>query len=116
MGQLGEDADHERGADRGVRVSAVQQADLRAHVLEALDAGPLDDTLPQSLLRRFDLVDFADAVRLLHRPQTGKDPEAAWRRMKFDELLAQQLSMRFAYRKRRARRRAGAAQSKRHAH
>ena len=73
-------------------------------MLEALDAGPLDDTLPQSLLRRLDLVDFADAVRLLHRPQTGKDPEAAWRRVKFDELLAQQLSMRFAYRRRRSRR------------
>ena len=83
--------------------AGLKQADLRTHVLEALDAGPLDDTLPQSLLRRLDLVDFADAVRLLHRPQTGKDPEAAWRRVKFDELLAQQLSMRFAYRRRRSR-------------
>ncbi len=84
--------------------AGLKQADLRSHVLEALDAGPLDDTLPQSLLRRLDLVDFADAVRLLHRPQTGKDPEAAWRRVKFDELLAQQLSMRFAYQRRRSRR------------
>jgi ATP-dependent DNA helicase RecG len=83
--------------------AGLKQADLRTYVLEALDAGPLDDTLPQSLLRRLDLVDFADAVRLLHRPQTGKDPEAAWRRVKFDELLAQQLSMRFAYRRRRSR-------------
>ena len=83
--------------------AGLKQADLRRHVLEALDAGPLDDTLPDSLLQRLELVAFADAVRLLHQPQTGKDPEAAWRRVKFDELLAQQLSMRFAYRRRRSR-------------
>ena len=81
----------------------LKQADLRALVLEALDGGPLDDTLPENLRRRLGLVDFAEAVRLLHRPQSGTDPEAAWRRVKFDELLAQQLSMRFAYRRRRSR-------------
>jgi ATP-dependent DNA helicase RecG len=83
--------------------AGLKQSDLRAYVLEALDAGPLDDTLPESLRRQLGLVDFADAVQLLHRPQTGADPEAAWRRVKFDELLAQQLSMRFAYRQRRSR-------------
>jgi len=45
-----------------------------------------------------------DSVRLLHRPNPGDDLAAAWRRVRFDELLAQQLSMRFAYRRRRARR------------
>ena len=83
--------------------AGLKQADLRALVLQALDGGPLDDTLPESLRRRLGLVDFAEAVQLLHRPQTGTDPEAAWRRVKFDELLAQQLSMRFAYRRRRTR-------------
>jgi ATP-dependent DNA helicase RecG len=83
--------------------AGLKQSDLRAYVLEALDGGPLDDTLPESLRRRLALVDFAGAVQLLHRPQTGTDPEAAWRRVKFDELLAQQLSMRFAYRRRRSR-------------
>jgi len=83
--------------------AGLKQADLRSYVLEALDAGPLDDTLPESLRRRLNLADFADAVQLLHRPQTGTAPEAAWRRVKFDELLAQQLSMRFAYRRRRSR-------------
>ena len=83
--------------------AGLKQSDLRAYVLAALDGGPLDDTLPQSLRRRLALVDFADAVQLLHRPQTGTGPEAAWRRVKFDELLAQQLSMRFAYRRRRSR-------------
>jgi ATP-dependent DNA helicase RecG len=50
-------------------------------------------------------------VRLLHRPPPGISVAAlaershpAWQRMKFDELLAQQLSMRFAYEKRHSRR------------
>jgi ATP-dependent DNA helicase RecG len=83
--------------------AGLKQSDLRAYVLEALDAGPLDDTLPAALREKLNLVDFADAVQLLHRPRTGADPAAAWRRVKFDELLAQQLSMRFAYRRRRSR-------------
>jgi ATP-dependent DNA helicase RecG len=88
----------------------LKQHDLRALVLQALDAEPLGDTLPEALRRRLNLADFADSVRLLHRPPPGMDliqlmnrSHPAWRRIKFDELLAQQLSMRFAYRRRRAR-------------
>ena len=81
----------------------LKQDDLRAKVFEALDAEDLEDTLPEALRRRLELADFADSVRLLHRPPPGADLAAAWKRMKFDELLAQQLSMRFAYRRRRAR-------------
>ena len=83
--------------------TGLKQADLRSLILEALDQERLHDTLPERLRLSLGLVDFAEAVRLLHRPQAGNDPEAAWRRMKFDELLAQQLSMRFAYRRRRTR-------------
>ena len=79
------------------------QADLRARILEALEAGPLEDTLPEGLRRDLGLEGFQQAVRLLHRPPPGEDLEAAWRRVRFDELLAQQLSMRFAYRQRRTR-------------
>jgi len=84
--------------------AGLAQAALRAAVLEALDAGPLEDTLPQRLRERYGLVGFAESVQLLHRPSPGFDPAGVWRRMKFDELLAQQLSMRFAYQKRRSRR------------
>ena len=90
---------------------SVKQADVRAKVLEALDAGPLADTVPPALLARFALPDFSESVKLLHRPPPGIDigslaarSHPAWRRVKFDELLAQQLSMRFAYRTRRRRR------------
>jgi ATP-dependent DNA helicase RecG len=83
--------------------AGLSQAELRAHVLAALDAESLDDTLPETLRNRLDLPDFAESVRLLHHPRPGIGLSSAWRRVKFDELLAQQLSMRFAYRRRRAR-------------
>ena len=82
----------------------LKQGDLRAAILSALDGEALDDTLPMELRSRLGLADFGDSVRLLHRPNPGDDLSAAWRRVRFDELLAQQLSMRFAYRRRRARR------------
>jgi ATP-dependent DNA helicase RecG len=91
--------------------AGLSQHELRARVLAALDEGPLDDTLPRALRDRLRLAQFPEAAHFLHRPPPGADLEAlagrshpAWRRMKFDELLAQQLSMRFAYRSRRARR------------
>ena len=91
--------------------ASVSQPTLRAKVLEALDAGPLADTVPPAVLARFVLPEFGASVKLLHRPPPAVDIDAlatrahpAWRRMKFDELLAQQLSMRLAYRARRRRR------------
>jgi ATP-dependent DNA helicase RecG len=90
--------------------AGLPQLALRKRILEALEAETLDDTLPAGLLERHGLPAFADSVRLLHRPPPGEDLAAlaershpAWQRMKFDELLAQQLSMRLAYRARRGR-------------
>jgi ATP-dependent DNA helicase RecG len=90
--------------------AGVSQKMVRAAVLEALDAADLSDSLPERIRERYALGDFAGSVRLLHRPPPGADTRAlterthpAWRRMKFDELLSQQLSMRFAYRRRRLR-------------
>ena len=91
--------------------AGVGQGTLRPQVLEALDSGPLEDTVPPELRRRYALPGFEESVKLLHRPPPGIDATSligrthpAWRRVKFDELLAQQLSMRFAYRTRRRRR------------
>ncbi|HET7198447.1 MAG TPA: ATP-dependent DNA helicase RecG, partial [Burkholderiales bacterium] len=90
--------------------AGISQGKLRARVLEALDAGPLEDTLPPELRAQHGLASFDESVRLLHRPPPGAALAAlagrthpAWRRVKFDELLAQQLSLRFAYRRRRSR-------------
>ena len=84
--------------------AGLPQAELRMMILQALDTENLDDTLPDSIRSSYGLQDFKESVDLLHRPRPGVDNAAAWRRMKFDELLAQQLSMKFAYRARRTRR------------
>jgi len=90
--------------------AGLTQALLRKLVLEALAQAELVETLPPALLRRHALPGIAESVRLLHQPPPDADTSAlmerthpAWRRVKFDELLAQQLSMRMAYRARRGR-------------
>jgi ATP-dependent DNA helicase RecG len=69
--------------------SGLSQSSLRPLILEALDAEPLDDTLPQSIRDAYRLAGFRESVELLHRPRPGVDNAVVWRRMKFDELLAQ---------------------------
>ncbi len=90
--------------------AGVSQPALRAAALDALATEPLGDSIPPALRARYRLHDFAAAVRLLHLPPPGIDPAAlterthpAWQRVKFDELLAQQLSMRMHYLARRSR-------------
>ncbi len=90
--------------------AGLSQYALRKLVLEALDETQLDDTLPQALRRHYGLADFAASIQSLHRPapdapaaELGGRTGPEWRRVKFDELLAQQLSMRMAYRARRSR-------------
>ncbi|MGA0023655.1 MAG: ATP-dependent DNA helicase RecG, partial [Burkholderiales bacterium] len=85
------------------------QDGLRRLIARALDTEPLAETLPAALLDALGLPAFESAVRLLHNPPPDIAQAAlqgrvhpAWRRMKFDELLAQQLSMRVHYRRRRA--------------
>jgi ATP-dependent DNA helicase RecG len=83
---------------------------LRAKIEAALDSLVLDDTLDEATLKKLKLRPFRESVMLLHRPPPNVDAQAleerthpAWRRLKFDELLAQQLAMRIAYRERRAK-------------
>lgn len=90
--------------------AGLPQATLLKHIQSALNELELADTLPQELLVRLRLPPFADSVQLLHNPPPHIDEDAlaerthpAWLRIKFDELLAQQLSMRAHYRKRRSR-------------
>ena len=77
--------------------AGLSQAVLRKLIANALEVLPLADSLPEALLRRLGLCGFAESVRLLHSPGVCADSvesHAAWQRIKFDELLAQQLSMR----------------------
>jgi len=87
--------------------AGLSQIVLRKLIANALATLPLDDTLPDVLLQRLGLARFADSIRLLHNPTPDiaastleERSHAAWRRIKFDELLAQQLSMREHHRER----------------
>jgi ATP-dependent DNA helicase RecG len=90
--------------------AGMSQANLRGFIGHALDTLLLDDTLDGALLARLALQGFRESVVLLHRPPPDVDAASladrthpAWRRLKFDELLAQQLAMRIAYRERRGK-------------
>jgi ATP-dependent DNA helicase RecG len=86
------------------------QARLRQLIEGALTRVSLDETLPEDISKALELWALREAVDVLHHPRPGADPRGldrrtlpAWRRIKFDELLAQQLSMRRHYRERKAR-------------
>jgi ATP-dependent DNA helicase RecG len=79
------------------------------------DAARTGETLPEDLVRKRRLWKFRDAVCFLHAPPPRLSPltqkaldartHPAWTRLKFDELLAQQLSLK-AHRKARSKRHA----------
>lgn len=78
----------------------LNQPTLRKVIDRALESADLSDTLPAQLRQRYDLIEFAQAIRALHHPPPDISLESlqerdhpAWRRIKFDELLAQQLSL-----------------------
>jgi ATP-dependent DNA helicase RecG len=86
------------------------QGTLRRLIEKALARIDLADTLPPELLQRMDLPGIAESIRFLHNPPPEMAQAVlesrdfpAWRRVQFDELLAQQLSLRRAYLARRAR-------------
>jgi ATP-dependent DNA helicase RecG len=97
--------------------AGLAQDTLRKLTTRALLADPArtGETLPEDMVRRRGLWKFGDAVRFLHAPpprlstltQRALDARThpAWTRLKFDELLAQQLSLK-AHRKARSSRRA----------
>lgn len=69
----------------------------------------LTETLPENIIKKYRLAGLQESVMCLHNPPPDVSVEAlqarthpAWRRIKFDELLAQQLSMRLHYRQRRS--------------
>src|SRR5690606_20968533 len=70
---------------------------------QALARADLSDTLPEPIRKRYGLLPFAEAIRTLHHPPPDvsyhdlvEREHPAWRRIKFDELLAQQLSLAIA--------------------
>ena len=83
---------------------------LRRTIAKALERIELAETVPASLRERYHLPAIDAAIRLIHNPPPDVSQEAlssrshpAWQRIKFDELLAQQLSLARAHAARRAR-------------
>jgi len=82
--------------------AGLRQEPIRQRIAQALERCDLGDTLPEHWRCALALPAFADSVRLLHAPPPGeaRSPMApdhpARRRLAFDELLAQQLSLRLA--------------------
>ena len=97
--------------------AGLAQETLRKATARALAADPAftAETLPDWLIAKRHLWKFDDAVRFLHAPPPRLTPltqhaldlrtHPAWTRLKFDELVAQQLSLK-AHRKARAAKRA----------
>ncbi|KRB88631.1 ATP-dependent DNA helicase RecG [Noviherbaspirillum sp. Root189] len=88
----------------------LSQAYLRKAIANALSRVDWRDTLSPDLLASLKLQAFEPSVKLLHNPPSDVDEHAllershpAWIRMKFDELLAQQLSLKRAQEARRAK-------------
>ncbi|RQR51401.1 ATP-dependent DNA helicase RecG [Burkholderia sp. Bp9125] len=94
--------------------AGVSQAYLRKAIENAVERTPLPELLPPEIdrayLKPLGVPSLADAVRILHHPGVDSDEAAlmdgshpAWTRIKFDELLAQQLSLKRAHEERRTR-------------
>jgi len=79
--------------------AGLSQRALQGLIARALERVDLASTVPEACVRQLNLPALRDSVRVLHAPPAegeGLDTRTreAWRRIKFDELLAQQLSMR----------------------
>lgn len=90
-------------------VAGLSQPSMRKAIRIALAQDALAEILPASVYADLQLPSFASSLRALHNPPPEVDLQALenkttphWRRLAFDELLAQQLSMRKHYARRRS--------------
>lgn len=88
--------------------AGLTQPNLRKLVDWSLEHADTTETLPPEVLGKLGLPGFAESLLFLHRPPPDARLESlqehaheAWRRLAFDELLAQQLSMRRHHARRR---------------
>ena len=84
--------------------AGLTQPNMRKAIEIALKVGDLAETVPVAVYANLNLPTFSKSIRTLHHPlpdaslsalENRATPE--WRRLAFDELLAQQLSMRKHY-------------------
>jgi len=89
--------------------AGLSQASLRKWIGWALINGDQSETLPDFIYTPHCMPSFALSLRMLHHPAPAANIHALsehatieWQRLAFDELLAQQLSMRRHYARRRS--------------
>ncbi|MFW5432333.1 MAG: ATP-dependent DNA helicase RecG [Methylophilaceae bacterium] len=89
--------------------AGLTQAAMRKAIKSVINAPMLIETLPPDVYASLQLPSFSDSIQALHYPQPDANLDALenrttpeWRRLAYDELLAQQLSMRKHYAKRRS--------------
>lgn len=80
---------------------SITQNWLRKRISRALLDVEISDPMPAEILVKLHLPGLADAIRYLHHPPVGASlaalsdrTAAAWQRLKFDELVAQQVALR----------------------
>jgi ATP-dependent DNA helicase RecG len=87
--------------------ASVSQAVLRKRIAQALSTVSLPEILPVHWVSRLRMPSLQQALNLLHNPPADQPTmplqersHPAWQRVKFDELLAQQLSLKQAHKQR----------------
>ena len=78
----------------------LSQQSIQKAIKHALETADLSDTLPEQLVKKYDLMGFAQAIKYLHNPVNDENSHGleshdnmAWHRIKIDELLAQQIAL-----------------------
>lgn len=89
--------------------AGLTQPSMRKAIKTVIQMNQMAETLPPFVYEKQHLPSFANSIQALHYPQPDTDLTALenrttpeWRRLAYDELLAQQLSMRKHYAKRRS--------------
>lgn len=89
--------------------AGLTQPVIRKAIKSVMDERLLVETLPHDVYASLNLPSFSKSIQALHYPEPDADLTALenrttpeWRRLAYDELLAQQLSMRKHYAKRRS--------------
>ena len=89
--------------------AGLTQPNIRKAIALAIKQDVMPETLPVGVYKSLALPSFAASIQALHNPTPDANLNALenhatpeWRRLAFDELLAQQLSMRKHYIKRRS--------------
>ncbi len=87
--------------------AGLAQTVLRKRIAAALATVPLPELLPEHWCQRLQMPSLKQALQQLHTPAAGEPvmplqerSHPAWQRVKFEELLAQQLSLKQAHQQR----------------